>query len=90
VLLLLDNLDTGPGADRADAMHGKANLLPKSSTALTKARGALWQDKGSLTTAGVFLPPPASGFLPPPAMRGRRPSLHSKFAVTNPPYTRTI
>ncbi len=36
VLLLLTNLDSGPGADRADAMHGKTTLLPKSSTALTK------------------------------------------------------
>ncbi|KIY95870.1 hypothetical protein MNEG_12091 [Monoraphidium neglectum] len=40
VLLLLGNLDTGPGADRADALHGKADLLPKSTTALTKARAA--------------------------------------------------
>lgn len=39
VLLLLANLDTGPGADRADAMHGKADLLPKSTTALAKVRG---------------------------------------------------
>lgn len=36
VLLLLTNLDSGPGADRADAMHGKPSLLPKSSTALSK------------------------------------------------------
>jgi len=38
LLLLLTNLDSGPGADRADAMHGKASLLPKSSTALSKVR----------------------------------------------------
>jgi hypothetical protein len=44
LLLLLDNLDTGPGADRADALHGKASLLPKSGSALTKVRrhGPAW------------------------------------------------
>ena len=35
-LLLLANLDGGPGAERADAARGKAGLLPKSGSALAK------------------------------------------------------
>ena len=44
-LLLLTNLDSGPGADRADATHGKPSLLPKSGSALAKV-GAAGADGG--------------------------------------------
>jgi hypothetical protein len=53
VLLLLANLDTGPGADRADALHGKADLLPKSTTALTKARAAGQRGAGQRAGRGT-------------------------------------
>ncbi len=46
-LLLLANLDSGPGADRADATHGKAALLPKSGSAVFKARRAHAPPRGA-------------------------------------------
>ena len=66
VLLLLANLDTGPGADRADAMHGKADLLPKSTTALTKVTGrrAPRRGKPRRCVGGVFQAPDVAARAP--------------------------